>query len=91
MKDQEIFDGFNIKLVKKSKENASYFTAEQLVAKSVRTPTKNVEDVEKRGKVFYENTTETAHSIFRELVRCMKRDCPQLLLKFNASSRNIIF
>ena len=73
MKDQEIFDGFNIKLVKKSKENASYFAAEQLVAKSVRTPTKNVEDVEKRGKAFYENTTETAHSIFRELVHCIEK------------------
>jgi DNA-binding transcriptional MerR regulator len=69
MKEQEIFDGFNIKLVKKAPSHASYAAAEELVAKSTRTPTKNVEDVEKRGKAFYENATETANSIFKELAR----------------------
>ena len=38
MKDQEIFDGFNIKLVKKSKENASYFAAETARRKECQNP-----------------------------------------------------
>lgn len=73
MKDKEIFDGFNITLVKKAKEGTSYFAAEEIVGKSVRNPTKNVQDVEKRGKAFYEKTTETAHAIFRELVLCIEK------------------
>ncbi len=73
MKDKEIFDGFNITLVKKAKEGASYFAAEEIVGKSVKNPTKNIQDVEKRGKEFYENTTKMAHAIFRELVHCIEK------------------
>jgi MerR family transcriptional regulator, thiopeptide resistance regulator len=73
MKDKEIFDGFNISLVKRAKEDQSYFAAEAIVGKSVRNPTKSIEDVEKRGKKFYENIVETAHSIFRDLVHCMEK------------------
>ncbi|MBA2726900.1 MAG: TipAS antibiotic-recognition domain-containing protein [Parachlamydiaceae bacterium] len=73
MKDKEIFDGFNITLVKKAKEGTSYFAAEEIVGKSIKNPTKNVEDVEKRGKAFYEKTTETPHAIFRELAQCIEK------------------
>jgi len=38
MKDKEIFDGFNITLVKKAKEGTSYFAAEEIVGKSVKNP-----------------------------------------------------
>ena len=71
MKDQEIFDGFNISLLKKAKGSESYFSAEAIVLKSVKNPTKGVKDVEKRGKEFYENITKTAHAIFKELVYCI--------------------
>ncbi len=73
MKDKEIFDGFNITLVKKAREGMSYFAAEEIVGKSIKNPTKNVQDVEKRGKAFYEKTTEAAHAIFRELVHCIEK------------------
>ncbi len=73
MKDKEIFDGFNITLVKKAKEGASYFAAEEIVGKSVKNPTKNIQDVEKRGKAFYEKTTDAAYAIFRELVQCIEK------------------
>lgn len=73
MKDKEIFDGFHISLVKKAKGNAGYSAAEEIVGKSVRNPTRNTEDVEKRGKAFYENVTETAHAIFRDLVHCIEQ------------------
>ncbi len=73
MKDKEIFDGFNITLVKKAKGHEPYSAAEEIVCKSVRNPTKNTEDVEKRGKAFYESATETAHAIFRELVHCIEK------------------
>ena len=73
MKDKEIFDGFNITLVKKAKGGESYFAAEEIVGKSVKNPTKNVEDVEKRGKEFYENLTKTAHAIFKDLVHCIEK------------------
>lgn len=53
MKDKEIFDGFNITLVKKAKGHEPYAAAEEIVSKSVRNPTKNTEDVEKRGKAFW--------------------------------------
>ncbi len=49
--------------MKKAKEGTSYFAAEEIVGKSIKNPTKNVQDVEKRGKAFYEKTTETAHAI----------------------------
>jgi MerR family transcriptional regulator, thiopeptide resistance regulator len=74
MKDKEIFDGFPLALVKRGKGNESYYNAESIVAKSVRDPTKSAEEVKKRGKAFYENVTETAHSIFRELVHCMEKE-----------------
>ena len=73
MKDKEIFDGFNITLVKKAKEGTPYFAAEEIVGKSVKNPTKNVQDVEKRGKAFYEKTTDAAYAIFRELVQCIEK------------------
>src|SRR5580692_6965252 len=68
MKDTEIFDGFNISLVTKTKEGESYFASEEIVGKSVKNPTKTIQDVEKRGKAFYENTTKTAHALFNALV-----------------------
>src|SRR3989338_3113666 len=71
MKDKEIFDGFNITLVKAKGGHLS--AAEELVAKSAKNPTKNIQDVEKRGKAFYENNTKTAHAIFRELVHCIEK------------------
>ena len=73
MKDKEIFDGFNITLVKKAKEDTSYFAAEEIVGKSVKNPTKNVRDVEKRGKGYYENITNAAHAIFKDLVHCIEK------------------
>lgn len=73
MKHNEIFDGFNITLVKKAKGHEPYSAAEEIVGKSARNPTKNVEDVEKRGKAFYENATKTAHGIFRELIYCIEK------------------
>lgn len=73
MKEQEIFNGFNIKLMKKAPAHSSYAKAEELVAKSVRHPTQNIEDVEKRGKAFYESITYTATSIFKELTYCLEK------------------
>lgn len=73
MKDKEIFDGFNITLVKKVKGGKSYFAAEEIVGKSVKNPTKNVQDVEKREQKFYENITKTAHAIFKDLVHCIEK------------------
>ena len=73
MKDKEIFDGFNITLVKKAKKGESYSAAEEIVGKSVKNPTKNAQDVEKRGKAFYENMTKMAHAIFKELVHCIEK------------------
>lgn len=72
MKDKEIFDGFNITLVKKAKKHEPYYAAEEIVGKSVRNPTKNAEDVEKKGQAFYENATKTAHAIFRKLADCIE-------------------
>ena len=73
MKDKEIFDGFNISLVTKVRGGQSSNAAEALVFKSVKNPTKSVEDVEKRGKEFYDNITKTAHAIFKELVHCIEK------------------
>lgn len=73
MKDTEIFAGFNINLIKKAKESESYFEAEKVVVNSVRSPTTNTEDVEKRGQAFYTNITETAHGIFREIANCLEK------------------
>jgi MerR family transcriptional regulator, thiopeptide resistance regulator len=73
MKDKDIFDGFNITLVKKTKGDQSYSAAEEIVAKSVKNPTKAIQDVEKRGKNYYENVTKTAHAIFKDLADCIEK------------------
>ncbi len=72
MKDKEMFDGFNIALVK-AKEGQSYSKAEKIVVQSVKNPTKNAEDVEKRGKDYYDNIVNTAHGIFKELAHCIEK------------------
>jgi len=72
MKDKEFFDGFNITLVK-AKEGQSYSAAEKLVVLSVKNPTKDAKDVEKRGKAYYDNINKTAHGLFKELVRCIEK------------------
>ncbi len=74
MKDQEIFDGFCITLVKKAKAGASYAAAEEIVGRSVRNPTKDLEDVKKRGKAFYDNINQTAAQLFKELAFCIELD-----------------
>lgn len=71
MKDKEIFDGFNIALVK-AKGGQSYSEAEELVFKSVKNPTKSMQDVEKRGKTFYNDITNAAQGLFKELVGCIE-------------------
>ncbi len=73
MKDQEIFDGFNISLLQKAKADTSYSDTEEILLKSVRSPTKNSEDVEKRGKGYYQDLTIRAHVIFNELVQCLEK------------------
>lgn len=70
MKDKEIFDGFNITLVKKAKGHEPYSAAEEIVLKSVRSSTRNTEDVEKRGKAY----SETTYAIFRELIHCIEME-----------------
>ena len=72
MKDQEIFDGFNIKMVKKAPADASYAAAEEIVFKSVREPTKTSADFEKR-KPFYENIAESTNAIFKEISHCIEK------------------
>lgn len=72
MKDKEIFEGFNISLVN-VEENQSYSTAVKLVVQSVKNPTKNAEDVEKRGKAYYDNINKTAHDLFKELAYCIEK------------------
>jgi len=72
MKDKEIFDGFNISLLK-AKEGQSYSNAEKLVAQSVKDPTKNIEDVEKRGELYYDNITKTTDVLFRQLAHCIEQ------------------
>ncbi len=73
MKDKEIFDGFNIALVKKSKNGESYTSAEEIVGKSVKNPTKSVKDVQERGKAFYDNITAKTHAIFKDLIHCIEK------------------
>jgi DNA-binding transcriptional MerR regulator len=72
MKDKEMFDGFNIGLVK-LKEGQPYSQAEKIVAQSVKNPTKGAEDVEKRGKAYYDNIVKTAHALFKELAHCIEK------------------
>lgn len=73
MKDKEIFDGFCITLVKKAKPGTSYEAAEELVFKSVKDPTKNVEDVKKRGKEFYDNINKAACELFAKISACIEK------------------
>lgn len=72
MKDKDMFDGFNITAVK-AKEGTPYAAAEKIVVLSVKNPTKNAEDVEKKGKAYYDNITKTAHALFKELVYCIEK------------------
>ena len=72
MKDKEMFDGFNITLVK-AKEGTPHSASEKIVAQSVKNPTKSAEDVEKRGKAYYDDITKTAHALFKELVHCIEK------------------
>ena len=72
MKDKEMFDGFNIGLVK-LKEGTPYSAAEKIVVQSVKNPTKDAKDVEKRGKAYYDNIIKTAHALFKELVHCIEK------------------
>jgi len=76
MKDEEIFDGFNISLVKKAPRGASYSAAEEVVFKSVRNPTTDLKSVEKRGKTYYENLKNSAETLFKDLVSCLEREVP---------------
>lgn len=73
MKDKEIFDGFCITLVKKAKAGASYALVEEIVGKSVKNPTKDIEDVKKRGKAFYDNVNKAAWELFTELASCIEQ------------------
>ncbi len=72
MKTIEIFDGFSVDLIKKAKKGVSFFDAEETVLKSVKAPTKDMQDVKNRGKKFYEAITEKAHLIFKELALCIE-------------------
>ena len=72
MKDKELFDGFCITLVKKAPAGACYASAEELVGKSVRNPTRDMEDVQKRGKVYYDNLNKAACQLFKELTSCIE-------------------
>lgn len=73
MKDQEIFDGFCITLVKKAKPGASYETAEEIVGKSIKNPTKSIEDVKKRGQAYYDDINKAAFQLFKELTFCIEK------------------
>ncbi len=73
MKDKEMFDGFNIALVK-LKEGMSYSAEEKIVVQSVKNPTKKSEDIEKRGKAYYDKMVDTAHTLFKELADCIEKE-----------------
>ena len=73
MKDREIFDGFCITLVKKAKAGASYAAAEEIVGQSVKNPTKDIEEVKKKGKSFYDKVNKEAAALFQELTSCLER------------------
>jgi len=73
MKDKEIFDGFCITLVKKAKAGISYAAAEEIVANSVKTPTRDIDDVKAKGKAYYDNINEAACQLFKELASCLER------------------
>ena len=90
MKDKEIFDGFNITLVKKTKGHEPYSAAEEIVGKSVKNPTKNAEDVEKKGKHFMKMLRRQHMPFSGNLSIVLKRDWLQTPPKYNALSRNIM-
>lgn len=69
MKDQEIFDGFTVGIVKRAKEGESYFVAEALVLASI----KNLNDG-KREQSYYNDLIKKAHTIFKELVDCIENE-----------------
>lgn len=73
MKDEELFDGFCITLVKKAKAGASYAAAEEIVGKSVRNPTKDIENVKERGKAYYDEVNQMASALFKALVVCLEK------------------
>lgn len=73
MKDNEIFDGFCITLVKKAKPGSSYAAAEELVGKSIRNPTRDIEDVKKRGKAYYDTINKAACQLFEALASCIEK------------------
>ncbi|MCK4934551.1 MAG: MerR family transcriptional regulator [Simkaniaceae bacterium] len=73
MNNKELFDGFNIDIITKAMPSAPYFSAEEIVLKSVKHPTKTAQDVEKRGVAFYKNINESAHSIYRDLSLSIKK------------------
>lgn len=68
MKDQEIFDGFNITIIAKAKGCESYFNSESIVLKSVRNPA-----TEKKDKTFYEDLTNKIKVIFKDLIDCINQ------------------
>lgn len=67
IKEKEIFGGPS--LISKGKGSESYFSAEKLILESIKHPTK-----EKKEKAFYENIGKKAKVIFRELIRCIKKE-----------------
>ncbi len=69
MKDQEMFDGFTLGIIKRAKEEESYFVAEALVLASIKNPNGG-----KREQSYYENLIQTAHAIFKELVDCIESE-----------------
>jgi DNA-binding transcriptional MerR regulator len=72
MKDQEMFDGFKVTLVTLT-DGQPYSSAEKIVVQSVKNPTKNAEDVAKRGIAYYDDINKTAHALFKELVHCIEK------------------
>ncbi len=68
MKEQEMFDGFGISLVRQAKKETSYFAAEEIVVKSVRNPTKTAEEAKARAK----EITKEAHKLLKELASCIE-------------------
>jgi len=81
MKDEEIFDGFCITLVKKANPGTSYALAEEIVCKSVKNPTKDIEDVKAKGKAYYDKINQEACQLFQELTACIETNQPPSAFK----------
>jgi MerR family transcriptional regulator, thiopeptide resistance regulator len=73
MESVEIFNGFHVDVIKKSSTKSSYYNAEEIVLKSVKDPTKSIDDVKSRGKEFYENMQDRANLIFKELSHFLEK------------------